>query len=57
MSERKYWISEDRQSELGSWPVETPDQEIIAELLEQCGTDEERQGIEAGTIVTGEWTE
>jgi hypothetical protein len=47
---RKYWLDEDKQSEMGSWSVSTPDDEIWMELREQ-GHDG------TGSIEVGEWTE
>ena len=47
---RKYWLSEDRQSSLGSWPITAQDAEIWEELKEQ-GHDG------TGTIEQGEWSE
>jgi len=47
---RKFWISDDRQGEIGSWSVDTTDEEIWAELLDQ-GHDG------TGEIRIGDWIE
>ena len=50
------WVSADEQGEYTSWEVphggdiEAVKAACFAELLEQCGTDEDRSGILAGTI-------
>ena len=55
---RKYWVAAPpSQGQLGSWPVDTPDETILAELLAECGTDEDEADIRAGEIKTGPWTE
>jgi len=46
----KYWLSEDGQSSLGYWPIDTPDEDIYAELLDQCGSEKQRTAIRAGSI-------
>ena len=55
--QRKYWQSADGQGQLGSWPVDTPDETILAELLSECGNGEDESDIMAGEIKTGPWTE
>lgn len=50
------WVSRDGQGEYTGWevpagsPAEVVIQECVTELLSQCGTDEDREGILAGTI-------
>jgi len=45
---RKYWLAEDKQASIGSWDIDTPDQAIWDELLDQ-GFDG------TGSIEVGEW--
>ena len=56
---RKYWLADDKQSSLGSWPIETPDDEIWAELHRaECFVDNETGFVkQTGSIEVGEWTE
>lgn len=55
-SHKVRWVSSDGQGEYTGWEVphggdiEAVKAECLAELLEQCGTDEDRSGIFAGTI-------
>lgn len=51
---RKYLISDDRQSEFGSWPVDTPDDDIWAEMERNTGLTRDEMG---GSIAIGEWTD
>lgn len=46
----KYWVSADGQASIGEWPDDIPDREIMATLLEQAGSDGQRETIRAGTI-------
>jgi len=47
---RKYWLSDDKQASLGSWPLNYLDTEVWAELRKQ-GHDL------TGTIRVGEYSE
>ena len=50
---RKYWLAEDKQSSVGSWDIETPDEAIWRELIDQ-GFD--AIGVQTtGSIEIGEW--
>ena len=56
-STMKFWVSDDGQSEVGPWPPSTPDDEVLGELLDECGTDEDVAEIRAGKIETGLWNQ
>jgi hypothetical protein len=53
--ERKYWVGT-RNQEIGSWPLDTPDEEIFKEL-EASGNLEDVTWIREGRIEAGEWAE
>jgi hypothetical protein len=49
---RKFWVSADGQSEIGSWPATTSDKDVFAELLAECNGERAWEaGILAGKIV------
>ncbi|WP_296740419.1 hypothetical protein [Mesorhizobium sp.] len=55
-SHKVSWVSANRQGELAGWEVphggdiEAVKAECLREVLDQCGTDEDRRGILAGTV-------
>ena len=51
-----WWISEDRQGEMDMTGSSSPE-EALAWLLEQCGSEEDRQGILAGSFMERGWVE
>jgi len=51
---KKYWVSDDRQSDMGAWPLSTSDEEIWADLVRDTGTSREEMG---GRIKVGDWTD
>lgn len=53
---RKFWKGPDGE-EIGAWPANWPDEDIIDELLDQCTSDKQRENIRKGEIITGEWSE
>ena len=55
-TEAAYWLSADRQSDIGAWPTETPDATILAELLAHCTDERQREEIRAGSIERGDWS-
>ena len=52
---KKYWIGT-RNQEIGSWPPDTPDEDIFREL-EAAGNPDDVEWIREGRIETGEWTD
>jgi hypothetical protein len=52
---RKYWVGTQNQ-EIGSWPPDTPDEDILQEL-EAVGNPEDSTWIRDGRIEAGEWAD